>query len=53
MSGHPNKTMNIPPKKNNEPLSLSGPKKNLTVRSKPIIKHKPVMNKIFNYVKIS
>lgn len=46
-SGHPNKTIKTPPKKNNDPFTFNRPKKNFIVRSKPMIRHKPLMNNIF------
>ena len=50
INGQPNKTINTPPKKNTEPLTFCLPKKNFTVLSRPIIKHKPDMNKIFLFI---
>jgi len=47
MRGQPNKTIKTPPKKNNEPLIFWTPKKNLTVRSKPITRQRPLTNNIF------
>ncbi len=47
INGQPKRTMNTPPKKNSEPFTFCTPKKNLTVRSRPIIKQRPHTNKIF------
>lgn len=47
ITGQPIRTMRTPPKKKSEPFSLSLPKKNFTVRSRPIIKHRPEINRIY------
>jgi hypothetical protein len=52
INGHPNRTIKTPPKKKMDPLILSFPKKNRTVLSRPIMRHKPDMNKIYNKNKL-